>query len=263
MPTVSSDFARNIFPTMTTPPGATAQPDRSGGHLVARRALRDGVYDAILELLLDGSVAPGASLGIDALARQLGVSPTPVREAMVQLEHTGLVTRAALKGYRAAPPLSTGAMSELVDARTVLEIAAVKGAVPMSKSAVQELKAAHTDHLLAAEKINQTTSEGASPAWSDMRRYYDADWAFHRVILSHCGNRFLLQMADSLSPQVHRLRQSVGHGLTDVDQAVAEHALVLRAIDAGDPRAAEEGMRAHLSAVRTRSLADAEPGGED
>ena len=115
MARVSSDSARNIFPTMTTPPGAASQQDRRGGHLVARRALRDGVYDAILELLLDGSVAPGASIGIDALARQLGVSPTPVREAMVQLEHTGLVTRAALKGYRAAPPLSAGAMSELVD----------------------------------------------------------------------------------------------------------------------------------------------------
>ncbi len=261
MEQMSSGLARNMFRTMTTPPGAAAQPDREGGQLVARRALRDGVYDAILELLLDGTVAPGAAVGIDALARQLGVSPTPVREAMVQLEHTGLVTRAALKGYRAALPLSARAMSELVDARRILELTAVHHAVPMSDSAVQELKAAHTDHVLSAENIKQVAARGDSPAWSDMRRYYDADWAFHRVILSHCGNRYLLQMADSLSPQVHRLRQSIGHGLTDVDQAVAEHALVLRAIAAGDREAAEASMQAHLLAVRARSLADAEPGG--
>jgi DNA-binding GntR family transcriptional regulator len=260
---MSSVLARNIFRIMTMPTGASAPPDRDGRQLVARRALRDGVYDAVLELLLDGTVPPGASVGIDALARQLGVSPTPVREAMVQLEHTGLVTRAALKGYRAAPPLSSRAMAELVDARTVLELAAVRGAVPMTNSAVQELKAAHTDHMLSADNVKQVTAKGESPAWSDMRRYYDADWAFHRVILSHCGNRFLLQMADSLSPQVHRLRQSVGHGLTDVDQAVAEHALVLRAVAAGDRQAAEEGMRAHLLAVRARSLAETESGDSD
>jgi len=226
---------------------------------VTRRVLRDDVHDAILELLLDGSVAPGDAVGIDSLARQLGVSPTPVREAMVQLEHTGLVTRTALKGYRAAAPLSADRMAELVDARLVIELAAVEGAVPMAPAAVTELKAAHTDHVLAADGVKGVTDRGDGPTWSDLRRYYAADWAFHRVILSNCGNHYLLQLADSLSPQVHRLRQSVGHGLTDVDQAVAEHAVILQAIDSGDRTAAEKAMRDHLLGVRRRSLADVDP----
>src|SRR6478735_4678774 len=99
---------------------------------VERRALRDGVYDALLELLLDNGVAPGASLSIEGLARELGVSPTPVREALGQLEHTGLVTRAALKGYRAAAPLTQARMAELLNARSVVEVAAVRAAVPVS-----------------------------------------------------------------------------------------------------------------------------------
>src|SRR5690606_5880841 len=69
-----------------------------------RRGLRDRVYDLILEMLLEGDVEPGSRLSIDTLAKQLDVSPTPVREAMVQLERTGLVTREVLKGYRVAPP---------------------------------------------------------------------------------------------------------------------------------------------------------------
>ena len=67
---------------------------------IERRGLRDHVYDHILQLLLSGDAAPGERLSIDTIARQLDVSPTPVREAMVQLERTGLVTREALKGYR-------------------------------------------------------------------------------------------------------------------------------------------------------------------
>jgi DNA-binding GntR family transcriptional regulator len=223
---------------------------------VERRALRDGVYDAILELLLEGRVRPGASLSIDALARQLGVSPTPVREAMVQLEHTGLVTRAALKGYRVAPPLSADRMSELVDARTILEVAAVRGAVPMSDAALLELKAAHSDHVRAAEHVKRLRATSDEMSWSAVRRYYTADWAFHRVILHHCGNQYLLQLAEFLSPQVHRMRQSLGHGLTDVDQAVAEHGVILEAIATGDDQRAEDAMRAHLLGVRARSLAE-------
>ena len=67
---------------------------------LTRKVLRDDVHDALLQMLLRGRFAPGESLSIDHVARQLGVSPTPVREALVELEHTGLVTRAALRGFR-------------------------------------------------------------------------------------------------------------------------------------------------------------------
>ena len=80
---------------------------------IERRGLRDHVYERILQLLLSGEAAPGARLSIDTIARQLNVSPTPVREAMVQLERTGLVTREALKGYRVAPPLGLAQLQEL------------------------------------------------------------------------------------------------------------------------------------------------------
>jgi DNA-binding GntR family transcriptional regulator len=227
--------------------------------VVPRRALRDGVHDAILEKLLDGSTPPGSSLGIDSLARELGVSPTPVREALVQLEHTGLVTRVALKGYRVAPPLSPRQMAELIDTRTVLEVAAVERAAAHAGDLVPELRAAHAQHVLCGHRIRKLRGAGEDlTGLADLREYFAADWDFHLTIIRAADNRFLLQLAESLGAHVHRLRQSVDHGLMDVDQALDEHGEILAAFESGDPQRAVEAMRSHLRALAHRSTADAQ-----
>lgn len=227
--------------------------------LVARRALRDGVYDAILEKLLDGSTPPGASLGIDSLARELGVSPTPVREALVQMEHTGLVSRVALKGYRVAPPLTPSQITELFDARTMLELAAVERATRRAADLVPELQAAHARHVLAAHRVRKLRGGPDAPTtdYSDLREYFAADWEFHLAIIQATDNRFMVQMAESLSAHVHRMRQTVDHGTFDIDQAIAEHTAILAAFESGDPEAPARAMRAHLESVTRRSLDDA------
>lgn len=223
---------------------------------LSRRALRDGVYDTVLEMLLSGQVPPESSLSIDGLARDLEVSPTPVREALVQLEHTGLVTRAALRGYRVAPPLTPEQMSELVDARAVLEIAAVARAADHIPEFLPELEAAHARHLsiVAALPPEPSRTRGVPEGFRD---YFDADWAFHLVFMRHSGNRYLLSMAQDLGTHIHRLRQSVLHGLSDVQQAMAEHQAVLDACRRGDGPGAVAAMRAHLTGVRNRAAAEA------
>lgn len=230
----------------------------SASPLVARRALRDGVYDAILEKLLDGSTPPGASLSIDSLARELGVSPTPVREALVQMEHTGLVNRVALKGYRVAPPLTPEQVTELFDARMMLELTAVERATAQRDDLVPELQAAHARHVLAAHRVRKLRGgDGVAPDHSDLREYFTADWEFHLAIIQATGNRYLVQMAESLSAHVHRMRQTVDHGTFDIDQAVAEHTAILAAFESGDFEAPMRAMRTHLESVARRSVEDA------
>ncbi len=225
--------------------------------VVERQILRDGVYEAVLEILLDNQVAPGESLSIDGLARELGVSPTPVREAFVQLEHTGLVTRAPLKGYRVAPPLSTDRMTELIDARAVIEAAAIRLAVPASPAVIAELEQAHTNHARAARRVvRMHERQPGRTDWATMRNYYNVDWEFHLILLRNCGNGYLFEMAQGLSPQVHRLRQSMHQGRIDVDQAHVEHTVILDAVRDAERDAAEEAMRSHLAAVRERAAAD-------
>lgn len=221
---------------------------------LARTVLRDGVYDSLLEMLLT-ELEPGSSLSIDGLARELGVSPTPVREALVQLEHTGLVSRAALKGYRVAPPLSPEQIAELVDARMVVELAAVEGAVRRGGGVVADLRDLHARHQDAL--VDAVARDGASARTAAVRRYFEADWAFHVAILDASGNPYLRQMLESLGVRLHRLRQAVGHGVSDGDAAVREHAEVLRAFEEGDAQRAVAAMRAHLEGVRDRSVADA------
>ncbi|MFJ9124565.1 MULTISPECIES: GntR family transcriptional regulator [unclassified Streptomyces] len=239
----------------------STHPQSPNSPLVARRALRDGVYDAILEKLLDGSTPPGSSLGIDSLARELGVSPTPVREALVQMEHTGLVNRVALKGYKVAPPLSPEQVTELFDARIMLELGAVERALAHTEDLVPELQAAHARHVLAAHRVRKLRGgdqeHGTTTDNSDLREYFAADWAFHLLIIQAAQNRFMAAMAESLSAHVHRMRQTVDHGTFDIDQAIAEHTAILAAFESGDPEAPARAMRTHLEGVERRSLDDA------
>ncbi|MFJ1913471.1 GntR family transcriptional regulator [Streptomyces sp. NPDC088147] len=236
---------------------ALAAPAAGRKPAVPRRALRDGVYDAILERLLDGSTPQGSSLGIDSLARELEVSPTPVREALVQLEHTGLISRVALKGYRVAPPLSPEQLAELFDLRTILETAAVERAVPRTGDLLPELRTAHARHVLHAHRVRTSRGARGRPAgFPDLRECFAADWEFHLTIIRASGNRFLLRTAESLSAQVLRLRQTADPGTTDIESAVDEHAAILAAFESGDPERPAVALREHLAAVARRVSVD-------
>ncbi|KAM9862739.1 GntR family transcriptional regulator [Leucobacter sp. BZR 635] len=226
------------------------------GPTAPRVGLRDHVYERILKLLLEGTVAPGTRLGIDTLARQLGVSPTPVREAFVELERTGLVTREALKGYRVAPPLSAKQYGELLEARTMLETTAARLATPATPRLIERLREAHEAHRVTVERVldhvDDGTNEGDVEAASD---FYAKDTAFHRVIFEHCGNRYVSSMSDSLGAQLHRMRQVVHSGVPDAGEALAEHELILRAFEGtADGVTPEEAMRHHVEQVRRRAL---------
>ena len=221
--------------------------------------MRDGAYDRLLNMLLDGSLQPGASISIDGLARELSVSPTPIREALVNLEHTGLVTRTAMRGYRVAPPFNADQVSQLVDARTIVELGALEQALVRRDSLIPALRAAHELHGRVVADIDAQSQDSLQGGRriASYRRYFDADWGFHLVIMRHAENPFIVQLAESLGAHTHRLRQSVGVGLTDSHEAATEHLRIVRALETGASDAAvREALRDHLEAVRSRSIAD-------
>src|SRR5262245_57795215 len=86
-----------------------------------RQILTDNVYEAIKALVMDHAIAPGARVNIDALARQLQVSQTPLREALARLESDGLVTKEPLRGYSAAPLMSWKQLDDLYGFRLLVE----------------------------------------------------------------------------------------------------------------------------------------------
>lgn len=222
---------------------------------IDRRGLRDRVHDRILDILLSSSMEPGARLSIDTLARQLKVSPTPVREAMVQLERTGLVTREALKGYRVAPPLGREQLDELFEARIMLELEAARLAAPRAASFLPALQRVHEHHHEMGERVTKAMMSGTVPVRT-IHDYFDADAAFHTVILDAAANRYVSDMYANLGALTHRMRQAVIRGTSDVAEAATEHAAILDAFAGGDEAAPVVALRAHIEGVRSRSLDD-------
>lgn len=219
-----------------------------------RKVLRDTVYESLVTMLMSGTLAPGTPLSIDGLAHELEVSPTPVREALVHLERTGLVSRAPLRGYRVSPPLSGEQISQLCEARMIIEVGALALAFEHVDQLAVELAKAHAKHERAALAV-----EGVVPDRTNMnayREYMDADWGFHHTIFRYSHNAYLMATADSLPAHLHRLRQSVTRGVNDSKLAVAEHAEVLAGVRDRDLPRAQQALYDHLARVRERSLAD-------
>lgn len=222
-----------------------------------RQVLRDDVQKMLLEMLVGDQLQPGASLSIDGLSRQLGVSPTPIREALVSLEHSGLVARVALKGYRVAPRLTSEEMSHLFEARLVIELAALSRATSAA-GFISQLREAHAAHLQAASEMVRSINGGSLPRPQATRAYFDADFAFHMVLIEAGGNPFLGQMLEGLGAHLHRMVQSVGRGVLDWQVAISEHGAVLSAVESGDLELAVAELREHLLGVQRRSLRDLE-----
>jgi DNA-binding GntR family transcriptional regulator len=226
----------------------------SGSQQIERRGLREQVYDSVLRMLLEGRIASGERLSIETVARMLNVSPTPVREAFVMLERTGLVTRVALRGYRVAPPLDHRQLSELLDARLLLEVDAARRAYAHRDALVPDLRAIEEDHEQQASAIIAYSSGGEPVPIDVTQAYFQSDAEFHRQIFMRAGNRYLIDMYDSLGALTHRMRQTVHRGPEDVREATREHEQILRAFESGDEKDAVEAMRSHIEGVRSRSL---------
>jgi DNA-binding GntR family transcriptional regulator len=229
---------------------------RSTSRPVRRAGLRESVYESILEMLVEGEIEEGSPLRVEAIAQLLEVSPTPVREALVQLEATGLVRYVANRGYSVAPHLSASEKVAMMDARLVLEVAAVRRAAELGDPSVPS----HLRELLkrqheAASRLGGSVGEQQKDA---LREYLKIDHSFHDGILHGCGNHFLFRLAATLDPQAQRMRQSFLNGIPDAEDVLEEHSAIAKAIAEGDPDAAELAMRDHLERVLRLSLTQAD-----
>lgn len=217
--------------------------------LVSRKSLSDAVYDALIGQIMEGKFPPETALNIDALVRSIGVSHTPIREALARLEATGLVTRAALKGYRVAPFLNPDELDDLMDARAAIE--PTNAFIATSKARKQELaELAHTVNIMKRRPTGSSYNEIAD--------FRDADESFHRIIAEMTDNTFLISAYNTLGGHVQRFRLFAGKGITDADSAIQEHEAVLDSMLLGDAPQAEQRMKFHILQVKSRAHADRE-----
>ncbi|WBB68237.1 GntR family transcriptional regulator [Micromonospora sp. WMMD812] len=199
--------------------------------------LRDRIREALRAAIISGKLEPGVVYSAPALGAQLGVSATPVREAMLDLVKGGLVVPHPNKGFRVTE-MSEEDLDNLAAVRLLIEPPTVRDLVAViPKEDFPELRGLAQDIVDAAER-------------GDLLGYIEADHVFHLTLLGYSRNRFLVDVVSDLRSRTRLL------GLTPLLESgrlvrsAAEHHELLDFVEAGDPSGAELLMRRHIGHVR-------------
>ncbi|MEV4758620.1 GntR family transcriptional regulator [Micromonospora sp. NPDC049559] len=208
-----------------------------------RSTLGDDVYETLKNLVLEHILAPGDRINIDALARELAVSPTPVREALARLEADGLVRKRPLAGYTVSPLLTRDEFFQMFEMRLLLECAG-------SRFAAERASAEHRAAITAEAATPVPPETGTPEGWHAAFTALDA--RFHDLVADASGNPLLREGLYRLHVHLHLHRRYFPYAQTGTTSD--EHQRVARAIAAGDPDQAEAAMREHLVRARERHL---------
>lgn len=179
--------------------------------------LRDVVFQTLRRAILTGELGPGERLMEIHLANQLGVSRTPVREAIRNLELEGLVVTIPRRGAEVAQ-ITADDMRDVLEVRRNLDILC-------AKLACERIDDENLEKLIhAAQVFNEATESG------DHAQIAAADVEFHNIILQSTGNKKLISLVGNLSEQIYRYRYEYIKDSGDYSQLIREHGEILNAI---------------------------------
>ncbi len=225
---------RNV---MTSLDRRTARkPRRSAGPTPARvvkSSLVDQAYEAIRIRILDNVFPPGYQALESELAQALGISRTPVREALIRLQKEGLVSVVPRHGMRVLP-VSPADMAEIYAVLTALECAAAE-IVATRGPTDEELKPL----TQATRDMDRALKADDLDAWAM------ADERFHRTLVELAGNRMLQATVENFWDRAHRARMVTLRMRPKPVNSTKEHTLLVERLRAGDARGAVEANRAH------------------
>lgn len=191
------------------------------------------VLDALRAAVITGELAPGSLHSVQTLATQLGVSRTPVREALIKLAQQGMVRFERNRGVRVLQT-SVHDLEEVFALRLLLE-------VPATRRACQLLDAAGRKELRRLYRAMERAADA-----DDEFRLWEHDRRFHRAVLEASGNSRLASYVDGLRDTVLRRGVSTARSSRTLDDIVREHLAVLECIEAGDADGAAAAMQSHV-----------------
>jgi DNA-binding GntR family transcriptional regulator len=212
--------------------------------LPRRDVLADSVYEAIKQLIMDNRLVAGSRVSMDGVARDLGVSPTPVREAFARLTADGLVTKRPLVGYTVAELLDAAAFEDLFAMRALLEPRAARLAA--GRGGVEKI----------AEVARAMAAVPQGSGYAVYREQAAHDARFHDAIAEASGSPLLREGIDRLRAHMHLYRLYWRSGIAA--ETALEHAKIVAALDKGNAEAAETAMREHIQASHDRLATFAE-----
>ena len=195
--------------------------------------LRDVVFNTLREAILKGELKPGERLMELQLAAKLGVSRTPIREAIRMLEQEGLAVTIPRKGAEVAR-MTEKDMEDVLEIREALDELAAK----IACSRMTE------DQLKQLETIKETFVE--STRSHDVKRIAEADVSFHDVIYEATGNPKLVSMLNNLREQIYRYRVEYLKEEKNYPTLIGEHEAIVEALYARNQDEVVRAMHTHI-----------------
>ena len=204
----------------------------------------DRIYDVVLREIVTGTLAPGSRLVETKVAERLGVSRTPVREAMFRLHQEGFVSTAAGKGF-SVKPLEEKEARELFPILSALEGLALSLVGPLLTLDLKRLREANRALVPLARRPFEAI---------------EADTEFHQILLRRCHNDSLLKMIDGVRGRLLRYEYVYMSDETLIDVSIAQHDAIIDCIASCDIDGArkalstnyDSGMAMVLSKLRRR-----------
>ncbi len=197
--------------------------------VIARQGLRDQVYDRLHEMIENSRFLPGARLNVEQLTAELGVSRTPIWQAIGRLEQEGLLRSVPNKGVYMAE-LSPEQALDVYSVREVLECMAA------------ELAAGRIDDGTLAAMEENLASQRAVVEARDLVAYSKLDYDFHASVYGASGNDFLVEI---LSDIKKKMRPMVNHMTSVLEDLYQDHVAIVHALTRRDAQGAIEGFRTH------------------
>lgn len=226
-------------------------PEHKSLRQVSRTRLSDLAYEVLRDSILRRELPPGHRLDLEDLKRQLGISLTPLKEAIGRLATEGLITIVPRRGSYVTD-LSAEDVSERFNVRQLLELGAAEQIIAnLSERDLTKLR------QLYADLKSLTTPDGLV---SDYFKFLEKDREFHRAMIVIAGNKLLLEIYDSLNlylqvAKVFYLAQDKRLELVD-----REHHQILTALEARDAQTLKRAMRDHIQSAKEAVVPGIESG---
>ena len=185
--------------------------------------LRDVVFNTLRQAILTGELKPGERLMEIHLANKLGVSRTPIREAIRKLELEGLVTMIPRRGAEVAQ-ITEKSMNDVLEVRRAMDALCVE---------------------LACDRITPEELQDLKKA-DDIKQIAQADVALHDIIVQATGNQRLIQLVNNLSEQMYRYRFEYIKDFSQHERLVEEHKVIYESIVKKDKETASNMAKVHI-----------------
>jgi len=199
------------------------------------KSLRDVVYEELKMQILTGKVAPGTRMMEVELAEKLGVSRTPIREAIKKLEKEGLVSVELRRGTYVSQ-VSKEDIIHILEVRQKMDgLAAYYAAQRATKEQIEAIKEAEAEYMNAVR--------------SDTAEAIKIDEKYHAAVVEATNNKTLMQMISELQELVLRFRYIYYDHFKNADKMIAEHSDIVKAIENGDAEKAQKLAEEHVGSL--------------